>query len=111
MKISKQQNLPSSVALVTGGTKGIGAATAIALAKAGADVALVGRKLSVEAKETRRQIEKLGGKCLLILADVAEPVQAARCVKETAKTLGPIDVLLHSAGGPVNGGLLESPSR
>ena len=107
MKRSKQQILSSSVALVTGGTKGIGAATAIALAKAGAEVAIVGRKLSTEAKETRRQIEKLGRKCFLILADVAEPVQAARCVKETAKKLGPVDVLVHSAGGPVNGGLFE----
>jgi len=107
MKRLKQQILSSSVALVTGGTKGIGAATAIALAKAGADVAIVGRKLSLEAKETRRLIEKLGRNCLLVLADVADPVQAARCVKETAKKLGPIDVLVHSAGGPVNGGLLE----
>jgi 3-oxoacyl-[acyl-carrier protein] reductase len=107
MERLKQQILASCIALVTGGTKGIGAATAIALAKAGADVAIVGRKLGAEAKETRRQIEKLGRKCLLILADVAEPVQATRSVKETAKKLGPVDILVRSAGGPVNGGLLE----
>jgi NAD(P)-dependent dehydrogenase (short-subunit alcohol dehydrogenase family) len=107
MKRSKQQILSSSVALVTGGTKGIGAATAIALAKAGADVAIVGRKLSAEAKETRRQIERLGRKCLLTLADVADPSQARRCVQDTARKLGAVDVLVHSAGGPVNGGLFE----
>jgi NAD(P)-dependent dehydrogenase (short-subunit alcohol dehydrogenase family) len=99
--------LASSVALVTGGTKGIGAAAAIVLAQAGADVAIVGRHLGAQAKETRRRIEALGRKCLPILADVGAPRNATRCVEETAKKLGPIDILVHSAGGPVNGGLLE----
>ena len=99
--------LSGSVALVTGGTKGIGAATAIALAGQGADVAIVGRRLNAEAKETRRRIEALGRKCLPIQADVALAPEATRCVEVTAKELGPIAVLVHSAGGPVNGGLLE----
>jgi NAD(P)-dependent dehydrogenase (short-subunit alcohol dehydrogenase family) len=99
--------LPASVALVTGGTKGIGAATAITLASNGADVAIVGRRQDAEAKETRRRIEALGRRCLLILADVAVGREARRCVEETTKELGSIDVLVHSAGGPVNGGLLE----
>lgn len=99
--------LPGSVALVTGGTQGIGAATAIAMAQEGADVALVGRRLSSEAKETHRRIVALGRKCLLIGADVAVAREAARCVEETTRELGPVDVLVHAAGGPVNGGLLE----
>jgi NAD(P)-dependent dehydrogenase (short-subunit alcohol dehydrogenase family) len=99
--------LTASVALVTGGTKGIGAATAIALAEEGADVAIVGRRLDSEAKKTRRRIQALGRKCLIILADVAVAREATRCVEETTNELGPIDVLVHSAGGPVNGGLLE----
>jgi len=104
--------LPSgSIALVTGGTKGIGAATAIALAGKGADVAIVGRRLDAEAKETRRRIQALGRKCLLILADVAVAREATRCVEEAAKELGPVGVLVHSAGGPVNGGLLELTSE
>ena len=98
---------PFSVALVTGGTKGIGAATAIALAQAGVDVAIVGRHPSAQGDETRKRIEDLGRKCLLILADIGTPSEATRCVEETAKKLGPIDILVHSAGGPVNGGLLE----
>jgi NAD(P)-dependent dehydrogenase (short-subunit alcohol dehydrogenase family) len=95
------------VALVTGGTKGIGAATAIVLAEQGADVAIVGRHSDADAEETRRRIESLSRRCLLILADVAVPGEATRCVEETARKLGPVDVLIHSAGGPVNGGLLE----
>jgi NAD(P)-dependent dehydrogenase (short-subunit alcohol dehydrogenase family) len=92
---------------VTGGTKGIGAATAIALAEEGADVAIVGRRLDAKATETRRRIETLGRRCLLILADMAVASEVTRCVDETARELGPADILVHSAGGPVNGGLLE----
>ena len=104
---AKSKLLSASVGLVTGGTKGIGAATAIALAREGADVAIVGRRLDAEAKETRRRIEALGRRCLLILADVGVAREATRCVEETARELGPVDVLVHAAGGPVNGGLLE----
>jgi len=100
-------NLSGSVGLVTGGTKGIGAATAIALAAQGADVALVGRRLDPEAKATRKRIEALGRRCSIILADVAIADEATRCVQQAVKELGGIDVLVHSAGGPVNGGLLE----
>ncbi|MGO8674810.1 MAG: SDR family NAD(P)-dependent oxidoreductase [Limisphaerales bacterium] len=99
--------LEHKVVLVTGGTKGIGGATAIALAEQGADIAIVGRHRDVEAQETLRRIKALGRGCLLILADVAVAREAARCVEETARELGPVDVLVHSAGGPVNGGLFE----
>ena len=99
--------LSGSVGLVTGGTRGIGAATAIALAREGAQVAIVGRRLDSEASATRKAIEDLGRKCLLLSADVAVAHEATKCVEETAKQLGPVDVLVHSAGGPVNGGLME----
>ncbi len=104
---SDQPPLSGYVGLVTGGTKGIGAATALCLAQQGADVAIVGRQLDAEAKETRRRIEGLGRKCLLISADVSVPGEATRCVEDTGRELGPVDILVHSAGGPVNGGLLE----
>jgi NAD(P)-dependent dehydrogenase (short-subunit alcohol dehydrogenase family) len=99
--------LEHRIGLVTGGTKGIGAATAVALAEQGADIAIVGRHPDAEAEETRRRIEALGRRCLLVLADVAVAREATRCVEETARELGPIAVLVHAAGGPVNGGLLE----
>jgi NAD(P)-dependent dehydrogenase (short-subunit alcohol dehydrogenase family) len=99
--------LRGQIALVTGGTKGIGAATAIALAEEGADVVIVGRRLDAGAKETQLRVEGLGRRCLTILADVAVAAEATRCVEETARELGPVDVLVHAAGGPVNGGLFE----
>lgn len=100
-------NLHDKVCLVTGGTMGIGAATAIALAEEGAHIAIAARRVNEEAKQTREQIEKLGRRCVLITADMAKAADATRSVEETAQQLGGIDVLVHSAGGPVNGGLLE----
>jgi NAD(P)-dependent dehydrogenase (short-subunit alcohol dehydrogenase family) len=99
--------LTNKVALVTGGTKGIGAATALALAEQGAQVALVARHLDAEAQQVRQRIEKRGRTCLCIAADLGQPEAATRCVEQTAQQLGSVDVLVHAAGGPVNGGLLE----
>ncbi len=99
--------LINKVALVTGGTKGIGAATALALAERGADVAVVARHLDAEAQQVRAQIEKLGRRCLLLAADMGRPDEATRCVEQAAQQLGEVDVLVHSAGGCVRGGLLE----
>ena len=99
--------LSGTVALVTGGTKGIGASTAIALARRGANVAIVGRNADADAAATRKAIEALGRRCEMIVADCAQPGEATRSVEETAKKLGRLDVLVHSAGGPVNGKLFE----
>src|SRR5258706_3123200 len=99
--------LTEKVCLITGGTRGIGAAGAIALAEAGAQIAIVGRRIDAEAKATVGRIEKLGRKCLLMGADVSKAEEARACVERTVAELGGIDALVHSAGGPVNGGLLE----
>lgn len=99
--------LSQKVALITGGTKGIGAATAVALAGQGADVAIVGRHHDRSAAETKSKIEDLGQRCLVVVADVGKPDQATRCVNETAQQLGSVDILVHSAGGLITGGLLQ----
>lgn len=99
--------LRGKVALVTGGTKGIGAATAIELARRGADVAMVGRYDDAEARETKTRIEALGRRGLIVVADMAKPEDATRCVQETAEQLGSVAVLVHSAGGAIKGGLLD----
>lgn len=99
--------LSGKACLITGGTKGIGAATAIELARCGADVAIVGRNDDAEAAEVRRAVAALGRRCIMIVADVGQPAEAARCVQQAAKQLGSVDVLVHSAGGPVPGGTLD----
>lgn len=99
--------LTDKVCLVTGGTKGIGAAAALALAERGAHIALVARHLDDEARNILERIETLGRKAVCITADVGHPEQAARCVEQAIHQLGAVDVLVHAAGGPVQGGLLD----
>jgi NAD(P)-dependent dehydrogenase (short-subunit alcohol dehydrogenase family) len=100
-------NLENKVCLVTGGTRGIGAAAAVALAAQGADVALVGRHLDDESESTSALIEQTGRRCVLICADMSRAEDAARCVDETVAALGGLDVLIHSAGGPAPGGFMD----
>ena len=99
--------LNAAKALITGGTRGIGAATAAALAERGADVALAARRIDEQAQTVKRQIEAMGRRCELIRADLGKPDDAKRCVEQTVQSLGGIDVLVHSAGGPVPGGLFD----
>jgi NAD(P)-dependent dehydrogenase (short-subunit alcohol dehydrogenase family) len=99
--------LKGKSALVTGGTRGIGAATAICFARAGANVAIVGRNNDAEAAATRKAIQSLGRRAELILADCGKPPETAECVSKAAESLGGLDVLVHAAGGPVNGRLFE----
>lgn len=100
-------DLHGKAALVTGGTKGIGAATAIELARAGADVAIVGRHDDAEARQALSGIAAHGRRGVFVQADCGRGDEATRCVAQAAAQLGPIDVLVHSAGGPVNGGLFD----
>lgn len=100
-------NLDGKVCLVTGGTKGIGAATALELAKAGAHVAITGRHGDAEALATQRAIEQLGRRCELLVGNCCQAEVATQWVHDTIGRLGAIDVLVHSAGGPVNGGLFQ----
>ena len=99
--------LEGKVCLITGGTKGIGAATAIDLAKQGATIAILGRRKDEEAVATKTAIEKLGQRCELFLADCAKPEDMTASVSQIGEQLGPVDVLVHAAGGPVNGGLFQ----
>ena len=99
--------LDGKVALVTGGTKGIGAATALMLARDGAHVAIIGRSEDDEARAVRKAILDLSRRCEIITADCANPDESTRCVRDTAERLGGLDILVHSAGGPVPGGLCD----
>ena len=99
--------LKGKVALVTGGTRGIGAATAVSLANAGADVGITARRIDDDATRVRDSILQLGRRCELIQADHAVASESTASVRTVEEKLGTVDVLVHSAGGPVPGGLLE----
>jgi len=99
--------LTNKVALVTGGSMGIGAAIAVDLAKRGANVAVVARNLGAEATQVKTDIEAAGRKCLLLAGDMAKPEDCASCVEATALHFGRLDVLVHNAGGPAFGNIDE----
>ncbi len=101
--------LQGKVALVTGGTHGIGRATALRLARGGADVALVARTMDAAAKESQELIKSSGRRCELIPADIGNPKEAAQAVEKCAQAFGRADILIHSAGGGAPGGLLDTP--
>ena len=100
-------NLTNKRALVTGGTKGIGAAIAVDLARQGCDVAINGRHDDRDAAETLQLISTAGRKGAFIAADVAQSDAATRAVHEAARALGGLDILVHSAGGPASGTIDE----
>jgi 3-oxoacyl-[acyl-carrier protein] reductase len=85
-------------ALVTGASRGIGKAIAIALAEAGANVAVNYRERKKEADETVAAIKKLGKKAVAIQADVSQANAVASLIKQTESNLGPIDILVNNAG-------------
>jgi len=91
-------SLANKTALVTGASRGIGKAIAIALAEAGANVAVNYRERKKEADETVAAIKKLGKKALAIQADVSKSPDVAKLIKETESALGPIDILVNNAG-------------
>ncbi len=84
-------------ALVTGGAVRVGRAIALALARAGIDVAIGYHKSAAEARETLRELTALGGRAVAVRADLASPVEARRLVREAAEALGGLDILVNSA--------------
>ncbi len=93
--ILDQFRLVGKAALVTGASRGLGQAMALALAEAGADVAAASRG---DSSDTRARIEKLGRRCVAIRADLAAPDAADTLVRETLTALGRIDILVNNAG-------------
>ena len=89
--------LNGKVALVTGGTSGIGKATAIAFARAGAKVVLTGRR-EKEGAQVVAEIEKLGGDAAFVRADVAKDADVKAMVDFTVDKYGRLDVAFNNAG-------------
>ncbi|WP_432201760.1 2-dehydro-3-deoxy-D-gluconate 5-dehydrogenase KduD [Erythrobacter sp. W53] len=88
-------DLSGKVAVVTGANTGIGQGIALALAQAGADIALVARS---DASETVGLIEGTGRRALVITADLASTEPCERIVAETVSGLGRLDILVNNAG-------------
>ena len=88
---------PDQVVLITGGGRGLGRAFAVALAQAGAQVAVTARS-EAELAETVELIRQAGGRALALPADVTDRHAVAGVVAAAESRLGPIDVLINSAG-------------
>jgi len=91
------KDLKDRVALVTGGSRGIGAAVAIALAEAGADVAVNYRERADAASSVCSEITGMGRKAIAVQADVSVSADVRRMVAEVEANLGGIDILVNNA--------------
>ncbi len=91
-------DLSGRVALVTGGSRGIGAATAVMLAEAGADVALTYRTRKDEAERVGRKIERIGRQWTVLQADLSRREDCERVVRETAEAFEKLDLFVANAG-------------
>ncbi|MET7700378.1 MULTISPECIES: SDR family oxidoreductase [unclassified Streptomyces] len=102
-------SMEGKVALVTGGSRGIGAATALRLAREGADVALTYVRDKEAADEVVREISALGRRGLALRADSADAGEAAGAVDRAVEALGRLDVLVNNVGVGVLGPLDSLP--
>jgi 3-oxoacyl-[acyl-carrier protein] reductase len=92
------QDLSARVALVTGGSRGIGAAVALMLAEAGAAVVVNYRERAADAEAVVARIKSGGGRTIAVAADVSQSAAVAGMVERVARELGPIDILVNNAG-------------
>ncbi|MET8243817.1 SDR family oxidoreductase [Streptomyces sp. NPDC005202] len=90
--------LDGKAALVTGGSRGIGAATAVRLAREGADVAVTYVRGKEAAEDVVRAVEALGRRAVALRADSADAEEAAGAVRRAAEALGGLDVLVNNVG-------------
>ncbi|MDE1549985.1 glucose 1-dehydrogenase [Jeotgalibaca caeni] len=94
--------LEGKVAIITGADSGIGAATAIAFAKEGANLTLVDIEDREDAERTRNLVEQYGAELLWITGDVGDEELAERVVRETVEKFGNIDILVNNAAQQVS---------
>ncbi len=106
MNTSDLFNLKGKTAIVTGGANGIGKATALILAKHGANISIGDFNLE-NAKATAKEIEAIGVKAIAVACNVLKDSDLVNLVKTTVKQLGGIHILINNAGG--GGGGRENP--
>lgn len=101
-------DLTGQRAIVTGASTGIGRATAVALAGAGADVAIHYGSSKDEAQETARQVESLGRRAVVVEGDFRQPTAAGEAVEAAIRQLGaPLDILVNNAGSLIGRSAVE----
>ena len=106
MSVLELFDLSGKVAIVTGGARGLGRQEALALAEAGADLALCDL-LQTEGEQTAGEIEALDRRSLFGRVDVTQPAEIEGFVQRVIKRLGKIDILVNNAGMPSDGLPLE----
>jgi 3-oxoacyl-[acyl-carrier protein] reductase len=94
-------DLQGKVALVTGASSGIGRATALALARNGARVAINFRRNNAGAEAARAEITDGGGSAIVVQADVTQASEVRSLVEQTVAEFGPLDILVNNAGSLV----------
>ncbi|MDH4150147.1 MAG: SDR family oxidoreductase [Betaproteobacteria bacterium] len=98
--------LKGKVAIVTGGTEGIGKATALTLAREGAKVAICARRQPL-LDAVAAEITKAGGEALAVSADMSKAADCERFINEVVKRFGGVDILLNNAGTSKRGDFLD----
>jgi enoyl-[acyl-carrier protein] reductase III len=104
-------DLQRKVALITGGSRGIGRAIAIRLAEQGADVVVNYVRHKRDAGDTAQEVEKLGRKCLLVKANVANSEDVVKMFESIAKEFDHLDILVSNAASGVLKPALELTER
>lgn len=104
--MSESGELRGATALVTGGSSGLGRATALALAAAGADVALLARG-SVELQQAAEAVRACGVRASAVVVDLADAEELERAVGQVRADLGPVRLLVNAAGTDVPGAVTE----
>src|ERR671913_623103 len=104
--MSEHGRVEGKAALVTGASSGLGRATAIALARAGADLALAARSKD-ELEGTKGEISELGRRALTLPLDLASETDTAEAVGRTFEAFGRIDILINAAGTDAPGTVEE----
>ena len=99
--MSAETDFKDKKALVTGGSRGIGRATCLELARRGADLAFIYRNRDGEAEATATEVRALGRRALALRADLAHASAVGAAIDRAADELGRIDVLVHAAGAMV----------
>jgi len=95
--MSEHTSLLDKIAVITGGGTGIGRGMAIALAEVGAKTVICGRRID-RIETTAKEIERIGGECLAVKADISKEADVNRLIKSALDSFGRIDILVNNAG-------------